>query len=213
MINFFKDKKNQMIAAVIVLALTGCMTLVFHHIQTGYDHELNQANEQLSYYSNKLVNVKADTESKLLNETSFDNENVKRVMLDREVKTKAKKLAKALFSYKNSKAYLTRQDKVKSILADSALSNKRLFPSEKEKSQVQGQDMSGELYSTTLKNGLSQGDEVPVYMQVHYGTYYNGHLTQSTSEGFELIYNKSSEKFTKINSIGKFAVKKNNGEE
>lgn len=213
MINFFKDKKNQMIVAIIVLALTGGMTLVFHHVQKGYDAQLNQANDRLAYYSNKLVNVRSDTESELLNETSFDNDNVKRVLLDREVRTKANKLAKALFTYKNSHDFLTRQEKVKAILADSALQNQNLFPGEKEKAQVQGQDMSGELYSVKLRNGLSQGDEVPVYMQVHYGIYYSGHLTQSISEGYELTYNKDSQKFTKVTSIGKFALKKNNGEE
>lgn len=213
MIEFFKDKKNQIIIAIIVLALTGCMTVVFHRIQNNYDNQLEQSNEKLSYYSNKVANVKADTEKKLLNEDSSNNKNVDRVLLDREIKSKAKKLADALFNYKNSTAYLKRQDKVQSILDKSALANQTLFPDKQESVQIQGQDMSGELYDVNLKNGVSNGSEVPVYMQVHYGMYYNGHLTQSVTEGFELTYNKQSGKFTKINSIGRFATKKNNGEE
>ena len=90
--------------------------------QANYDAELNKQQTILTQKKKQLSSIQADNENMLLDKKQNANnqatsESIRQVMLNRAIKTRAVKVAKALFNYTDASDYLKRQNKV-SVLLD-----------------------------------------------------------------------------------------------
>lgn len=210
---------TQKAIAGLILAVSIGLTAVFTTTQKRYNSDFDKANKTLLVEQNKLADADKKAQRALLDKTNPTGQTAlsktaKAMMVDTTIANKANRLANALFTYNNGKEFVNRQKKVTDILAPSALNNHQLFPDKVDKNQAEGQDMKSEVYSTKLMNGASKDKNiVNVYMEVHHGDYYQDNLVGNSVEGFELTYDRKSGKFTSINSVGKFPIKDDKGEE
>lgn len=178
--------------------------------QANYDAELNKQQTILTQKKKQLSSIQADNENMLLDKKQNANnqatsESIRQVMLNRAIKTRAVKVAKALFNYTDASDYLKRQNKVSVLLDKKATVDPALFP-KTNLGQLKGQKIAGDYYSCATTNGIEDADgNVPVFLKVHYGTYLNNKLIATPTEGFQLTYNTKSGQFTSLKSVGKFA--------
>ena len=101
--------------------------------QTNYDAELNKQQTILAQKKKQLSSIQADNENMLLDKKQNANnqatsESIRQVMLNRAIKTRAVKVAKALFNYTDASDYLKRQNKVSVLLDKKATVDSALFP-------------------------------------------------------------------------------------
>ena len=178
--------------------------------QANYDAELNKQQTILAQKKKQLSSIQADNENMLLDKKQNANnqatsESIRQVMLNRAIKTRAVKVAKALFNYTDASDYLKRQNKVSVLLDKKATVDSALFPNT-HLGQLKGQKIAGDYYSWSTSNDIEHADgNVPVFLKVHYGTYLNNKLIATPTEGFHLTYNTKSGQFTSLKSVGKFA--------
>lgn len=178
--------------------------------QANYDAELNKQQTILAQKKKQLSSIQADNENMLLDKKQNANnqatsESIRQVMLNRAIKTRAVKVAKALFNYTDASDYLKRENKVSVLLDKKATVDPTLFP-KTNLGQLKGQKIAGDYYSCATTNGIEDTDgNVPVFLKVHYGTYLNNKLIATPTEGFQLTYNTKSGQFTSLKSVGKFA--------
>lgn len=171
---------------------------------------MNKQQTILTQKKKQLSSIQADNENMLLDKKQNANnqatsESIRQVMLNRAIKTRAVKVAKALFNYTDASDYLKRQNKVSVLLDKKATVDPALFP-KTNLGQLKGQKIAGDYYSCATTNGIEDADgNVPVFLKVHYGTYLNNKLIATPTEGFHLTYNTKSGQFTSLKSVGKFA--------